>query len=89
MTGKRITYDAAPGLKPRAGDVLCTRTGRLWLILSSRRVRSRVSESRWALRAVRVDDDVASGRRFFPLCWYPRGQRRRHTGIVPASQRAR
>lgn len=73
--GRRITYDAAAGVTPEAGDVLATIIrSRLWLILEARRVHGR-HPNRWALRCEKVM--AADGARLLPLLWYPRGPRRR------------
>jgi hypothetical protein len=73
----RCAYDAGPGAKPRAGDVLRTARGHLHLVRTSRPVRSRVAPRRFALELDPCDDAAAAGRCVLPLRWYPRGRRSR------------
>ena len=59
----KITFDNDPGAPPpRPGDVLRTVRGRVWLILAVRRVRSRVSPSRWTLTVERDEDEFRGDR---------------------------
>lgn len=75
----RCTYDAAPGIAPRVGDALVTTRGVRYRIATARRVRSRVSPSRWALTMVRGEGPLPGGR-WLSLRWYPRGRRRAPCG---------
>ena len=72
-----ITYDwKGDGRGPQAGDVLRTRTGRCYLVLRARQVRSKVSPCRLKLRAVVVDPaELEGGFQEFELGWYPRVKR--------------
>lgn len=71
---RRITYDLhdpAPA-EVSAGDVLRSARGRCWLVVSSRRVRSKVAPSRWALEVLNVEAP-APGARVLSFRWNPRG----------------
>jgi hypothetical protein len=67
-----IFYDA-----PRAvaqGDVLVTRTGRTYLVVSARKQKRGTHVGRWHLRCL-VQSAPPLGARIHPLHWYPRGRR--------------
>lgn len=77
MLEKRITYDwSGEGAGPDSGDVLRTKRGRLRLVVRSRRVRSRVHPSRWALQVVDVAEAPA-GVRVYELRWNKRERKAR------------
>lgn len=69
---KRITYDLLDPGAVLPGDVLRSARGRCWLVVSTRRVRSKVAPSRWALEVVNVDAP-ALGARVLSFRWNPRG----------------
>ncbi len=69
---KRITYDLLDTGEVRSGDVLRSARGRCWLVVASRRVRSRVAPSRWALEVVNVDAPAPEAR-VLSFRWNPRG----------------
>jgi hypothetical protein len=77
---KRITYDLLDGgfMCVEAGDVLRSARGRCWLVVSSRRVRSKIAPSRWALEVVNVEEPAPGpDLRVFSFRWNPRGLSRR------------
>ncbi len=75
---RRITYDfdgeAEDG--PESGDVLRTARGRFRLVVSSRRVKSKVHRARFALGVV-VVEAPDEGARVFTLAWKKRERRAR------------
>lgn len=72
MRLKKITYDFEDGDDgPRPGDVLKTVRGRAWLVVHSRRVRSRVHPSRWSL-SVQSVEEAPGDARVLSLRWAPR-----------------
>lgn len=70
-----ITYDAEPWVEIAAGHGLVARTGRTYLILEARRVRSS-RLGRWRLRCLVVDGAAAKATTFHPLVWNLRPPRR-------------
>lgn len=76
MTPRRICYDLEGDGAVEAGDVLRTARGRCRLVVTSRRVRSRVARSRWMLEVVPVDEP-APGARVLSLRWHPRSPKGR------------
>jgi hypothetical protein len=75
---KRLTYDADPGVTLAAGEALRTGTGRTYLVVSARRVRSRVAPNRWALKVVVVEAPSPDAR-IHMLVWNARTGRERST----------
>lgn len=72
-----LTYDwSGAGPPPGVGDWLRTRTGRLYMITSARRVRSSVSPCRLAFRAVILEELPDEGCTIYPLVWNKRDRAR-------------
>lgn len=67
-----VTYDADPGITVQAGEALRTTTGRTYLVVNARRVRSRVAPNRFALRCVIVEG-APEDAKVHELRWYRRG----------------
>lgn len=70
----RLTYDHPGQVAP--GVCLMTRTGRLYLVVDSRRQLKGKHRGRWHLRAVVVEGPPPLGSVVLPLVWYSRGPRR-------------
>lgn len=68
---RSITYDwnGSEDDPPREGDVLVSARS-LYLVVSIRRVRSRVHPCRWAIKAVKIgEEDLGQGERLLELRW--------------------
>jgi hypothetical protein len=74
----RITYDARAEVEP--GHALVTSTGRCYVVLEAKQVRSR--PGRYSLRAVVHQGAVPEGARVHPLSWYARGLGASGVGVI-------
>lgn len=71
----RLVYDwLGEGPPPREGDVLQSRSGRRYLVVSAKRVKTRRSPSRQRIEGlVLAEGDGPEGpHRVYPLCWNAR-----------------
>ncbi len=70
----RVTYHTVEPVA--ADDVLVTATGRVYVVLGSRKVRSKRSDHLYTLRCL-ISESIPPGARTFTLKWWSRGGRGR------------